>query len=191
MAVALALVLSAAFGAGDQYLGSLEGSGHAWAAGWAAEVSLLSAPWILLPFLAGATQRDPKRGALLGLACTYAALLGYGLMTISPIENAHFTVATIRGVFYSQRQWFVGGLLTGPLFGWFGQQWRSGKMLAGALLVAAALCLEPFASRLGANPVRYARVTVVEVFAWILFAVAAVAWWRAQKTKESAPVSTS
>jgi hypothetical protein len=170
--VAIALVVSAAFGAFDQYLGSLEGSGHAWASGWSVEVSLLSAPWLLLPFLAGATQRDPKRGALLGLACTYAALLGYGLMTISPVENAHFTVATIRGVVYSQRQWFIGGLATGPLFGWFGQQWRSGKMLAGALLVAAALCLEPFASRLGANPVRYARVTVVEIAAGLLLAVA-------------------
>jgi hypothetical protein len=172
MRVAIALVVSAAFGALDQYLGSLEGSGHAWAVGWSVEVSLLSAPWLLLPFLAGATQRDPKRAALLGLACTYTALLGYALMTISPVENAQFTIATIRSVVYSQRQWFIGGLMTGPLFGWFGQQWRSGKMLAGALLVAAALCLEPFASRLGANPVRYARVTVGEIVVGVLLAAA-------------------
>jgi hypothetical protein len=44
MVVALALLLSAAFGAGDQYLGSLTGSGHAWAYGWSTDVSLLSAP---------------------------------------------------------------------------------------------------------------------------------------------------
>ncbi len=161
-------MLSAAFGAFDQYLGS----GHVAGITWATDVSLLSAPWILLPFVAGATQRDPKRAALLGLACTYAALLGYGVMTLSPVENAHITTATLRGFVYSERAVFVGGLATGPLFGWFGQQWRSGKMLAGALLVAAALCFEPFARRLSLNPIRYTRVTVAEVAAGLLLAAA-------------------
>jgi hypothetical protein len=166
--IAIALVLSAAFGAADQYLGS----GHVAGIGWATDVSLLSAPWLLLPFVAGATQRDPKRGALLGLACTYAALLGYCVMTLSPAEGAHFTFATFRGFVTSERAVLVGGLATGPLFGWFGQQWRNGKMLAGALLVAAALCLEPFARRLSLNPIRYTRVTVVEIVAGLLFAAA-------------------
>jgi hypothetical protein len=168
MKVALALLLSAAFGAGDQYLGS----GHVAGIGWATDVSLLSAPWILLAFVVGATQRDPKRAALLGLACTYVALLGYGVMTLSPAENAHITMATVRGFVYSERTVFVGGIATGPLFGWFGQQWRSGQMLAGALLVAAGLCFEPLARRLSVNPIRYARVTVVEVAAGLLLAAA-------------------
>jgi hypothetical protein len=166
--IAIALVLSAAFGAFDQYLGS----GHVAGITWATDVSLLSAPWILLPFVVGATQREPKRGALLGLACTYAALLGYGLMTISPAEGAHITESTIRGFVYSEREVFIGGLVTGPLFGWIGQQWRSGKMLAGALLVAAALCLEPLARHLTINPIRYARVTVAEIAAGLILAAA-------------------
>ena len=70
MVVALALLLSAAFGAGDQYLGS----GHVFGLGWPTEVSLLSAPWLLLAFVAGCTQRDPRRAALLGFGCTAAAL---------------------------------------------------------------------------------------------------------------------
>jgi PPE-repeat protein len=57
VAIALAPLLSAVFGAGDQYLGSLTGSGHGWPVGWSSDVSLLSAPWLVLPFLAGATQR--------------------------------------------------------------------------------------------------------------------------------------
>ncbi len=185
MGIAVALILSAAFGAFDQYLGS----GHVAGITWATDVSLLSAPWILLPFVAGATQRDPKRGALLGLACTYAALLGYCVMTLSPAEGAHFTFATFRGFVYSERAVLVGGLATGPLFGWFGQQWRSGKMLAGALLVAAALCFEPLARRLSVNPIRYTRVTVAEVSSASLFAVVVVV--RFQQTRESRPVSTS
>src|SRR4029077_20668976 len=154
MGIALALVLSAAFGAGDQYLGSLTGSGHAWAAGWSSDISLLSAPWLILPFVAGATQRGPRRAALLGLACTYAALLGYGLMTLSPVEHEHVTIATVRGFLISERSVLVGGIVTGPLFGWFGPQWSARRAFAGALVTAAALCLEPLPRRATINPIR-------------------------------------
>jgi hypothetical protein len=161
--VALALLLSAAFGAGDQYLGSLTGSGHVWAAGWSSDISLLSAPWLVLPFVAGATQRDPRRAALLGLGCTYAALLGYGLMTLSPVEHAQLTVATLRGFVVSERSVLVGGIVTGPLFGWFGQQWRTRRAIAGALVTAAALCLEPLARRETIDPIRDRSVWLAEV----------------------------
>ena len=155
--IALALLLSAAFGAGDQYLGSL--SAHP----WGADISLLSAPWLVLPFVAGATQREPRRAALLGLACTYAALLGYGLMTLSPVENAHLTLATVRGFVVSERSVLLGGIVTGPLFGWFGQQWRTKRAIAGALVTAAALCLEPLARRSSVDPIRYRQVWLSEV----------------------------
>ena len=172
MGVALALVLSAAFGAGDQYLGSLTGSGHLWAAGWSSDISLLSAPWLVLPFVVGATQREPRRGALLGLACTYAALVGYGVMTLSPVENAHLTVATLRGFFISERSVLVGGIVTGPLFGWFGQQWRTRRAIAGALVTAAALCLEPLARRVTVNPISHRGVWLAEVAAGLALAAA-------------------
>jgi hypothetical protein len=175
MVVALALLLSAAFGAGDQYLGSLTGSGHVWAAGWSSDVSLLSAPWLVLPFVAGATQRDPRRAALLGFACTYAALLGYGLMTLSPVENAHLTLATVRGFFVSERAVLVGGFLTGPLFGWFGQQWRTKRALAGALVTAAALCLEPFARKAAVRPIQDRDVWLAEVTAGLALAAVVLA----------------
>jgi Family of unknown function (DUF6518) len=176
--VVIALVLSAAFGAGDQYLGS----GHVFGIGWATDVSLLSAPWILLAFVAGATQKEPRRAVLLGLGCTFAAILGYFLLTDSPLENAHYTLAGARGFVASDPRLFVGGLLAGPVFGWFGQQWRNGKDLLGALLVAAALCLEPLAHRFSVDPIRYQSVTIAEVAAGILFAAAVLTrryWQRA------------
>jgi uncharacterized protein DUF6518 len=172
MRVALALGLAAAFGAGDQYLGSLSGSGHAWAVGWTTDISLLSAPWLVLPLLAGATQREPRRAALLGLACTYSALLGYGLMTLSPVENAHLTLATLRGFVVSERSVLVGGVVTGPLFGWFGQQWRTRRAVSGALATAAALCLEPLARRASVNPIRYRDVWLTEVAVGLALAAA-------------------
>src|SRR2546423_1150372 len=109
--VVAALALAFAFGSADQYLGSL--SGHP----WATDVSLLSAPWLVLAFLAGWTQRDPKRAAFLGLACTAAALVGYGLMTLSPVENAQLNLHSATAFARSERPVIVGGLFTGPLFG--------------------------------------------------------------------------
>jgi hypothetical protein len=164
--IALAIVLSAVFGAGDQYLGSL--SAHP----WGADISLLSAPWLVLPFVVGATQRDPRRAALLGLACTYAALLGYGLMTLSPVENAHLTVATVRSFVLSERNVFVGGIVTGPLFGWFGWRWRTRRAIAGALVTAAALCLEPFVRKASVNPIRFRDVTIAEIAVGLALAAA-------------------
>jgi hypothetical protein len=182
--IALALVLSAAFGAGDQYLGSLTGSGHLWAAGWSSDVSLLSAPWLVLPFIAGATQRSPRRAALLGLACTYTALVGYGLMTLSPVEHAHLTVATVRGFLVSERVVLVGGIVTGPLFGWFGQQWRTRRAIAGALVTAAALCLEPLARRAAVRPIDDRSVWLAEVAAGLAFAAAVLISRRASTAQD-------
>ena len=171
LTVLLALVLSAAFGAGDQYLGS----GHVWGIGWPTDVSLLSAPWLVLAFVAGSTQRDPRRAALLGLGCTAAALLGYLLMTDSPAEGAEYSLANARGFLVSEHLVLLGAVFTGPLFGWFGQQWRTRRAIAGALVTAAALCLEPLARRASIDPIRYRAVSLAEVVAGLVLAAAVLA----------------
>lgn len=140
MARALVVIsLAALLGGADQYIGSL--SAHP----WATEVSLLSAPWVLVAFVAGCTQPEPRRGAVLGLVCTFAALVGYWLMTLSPIEGSQLSVPAIRGLITSQSQVIAGAFLTGPLFGWLGSRWRRDRWWLGALLAAAAVCLEPLA----------------------------------------------
>jgi hypothetical protein len=147
MKVGLVLLLSAAYGAGVQYLGSLVH--HP----WGADVASLSAPWLLLAFLAGATQRNPWRAALLGLGATFAALVGYFLLTDSPLEGAQYTIANTHGFLVSNSPVVLGGIVTGPLFGWFGQQWRTRRAIAGALVVGAAFCLEPLARRAAVRPI--------------------------------------
>jgi len=146
LTVALVLVLSAAYGAGAQYTGSIVHT-------WGPDVASLSAPWLLLAFLAGATQRDPIRAALLGLGSTFAALVGYFLLTDSPLEGAQYTLANTHGFFLSNAPVVIGGIVTGPLFGWFGQQWRTRRAIAGALVAAAAFCLEPLARRAAVRPI--------------------------------------
>ena len=109
---------------------------------------------------------------MVSLACTYAALLGYGLMTLSPIEHAHITLAAVRGFLISERSVLIGGIVTGPLFGWFGRQWRTKRAVAGALITAAALCLEPLARRATINPIQYRDVWLTEVAIGLTLAAA-------------------
>jgi hypothetical protein len=165
MVVVAAVLLSAAFGAGDQYLGSM--SWHP----WTADISLLSAPWLVLPFLAGWTQRDARRAMLLGFGCTVAALIGYGVMTLSPVENAHLTVASATAFVHSEARVIVGGLVTGPLFGWFGHRWRTDRAWLGALATAAAVSLEPVARIPAGNAIRFRAVWTAEVAAGVAMAV--------------------
>lgn len=158
---AAVLVLAAIFGAVDQYLGSL--LGHYGRFAWATDVSLLSAPWLLLAFLAGATQRTSRRAAAVGSAATFAALFGYLVMTLSPVENAHLSSAGVLGFLRSERLVFAGALLTGPLFGWFGQRWRVGRSLWPALLTAAALCGEPLVRAAVGRGISSSPVALAEV----------------------------
>ena len=138
----LAIGLAALFGGADQYLGSLAGHPSATAA------SLLSAPWLLVAFLAGWSQPTPRRAMLLGVLCTIAALGGYWLMTLSPLEGAHLSMRAMRGLISSQSVLIVGAFVTGPLFGWLG---NLGAATAGVLVLSHSLLL--FASsRLRTRP---------------------------------------
>ena len=173
MVVVAVLACAAMFGGADQYLGSFP------TLSWAAPASLLSAPWLLIAFIAGCTQRDPKRSALLGVAATASALAGYGLMTLSPIENAHLTWASVTGFVYSEWRVFAGAVVTGPLFGWFGHRWRVASAWAGAIVTAAAFCLEPLAHDLASDPVTSAAVAHIEIAVGALmvaFVVLSTGW---------------
>ncbi|HSC49131.1 MAG TPA: DUF6518 family protein [Gaiellaceae bacterium] len=184
--VVTALAASAVFGAADQYLGSF--SAHP----WAADVSLLSAPWLVLAFLAGWTQGGPRRGALVGLACTFAALVGYCVLTLSPVEHAQLTGAGVEGFVRSSRRVIVGGLFTGPLFGWLGHRWRTGRAWPGAVLVAGAVCLEPLA-RLYAGTgyeIRFSTVWLAEVAAGLAM-LGYVAWATIARRRWSGPADPS
>lgn len=170
MVVLVTLLLSAAFGAGDQYLGSLSRF-----VPWAADASLLSAPWLVLPFLAGWTQRTPRRAALLGLTGTAAAFAAYGLMTLSPVEGARLTLVSVRGFAISEAPALVGGLVTGPLFGWLGYRWATRREPAAALATAGLVCLEPLARIPVDRAIRFDGVWEAEVAAGLAMAAYALA----------------
>jgi len=102
-------------------------------------------------------------GALLGAACTLSALIGYGVMTLSRVENAHPSVAAVAAVIRSDSEVLIGGVVTGPLFACFGQRWRVRGAWRGALATAAALCFEPLARIPTGHAIRSSTVLLAEV----------------------------
>ena len=165
MAFLFAAILGFAFGAADQYLGSMS-----WLGPWASTAAQMSAPWLVLPFLIGITQQRARRAAVLGLVITASALLGYFAMTYSPMEIHpwSFDRFTAGMVAVTTRGWFnplyiLGGLVTGPLFGLLGQRWRVRRSWVSATVVAGALCLEPLARWVAGQLMPPAPVWTAEV----------------------------
>ena len=162
MAYVLAIAGGLAFGAADQYLGSRSALGA-----WVAAVSGMSAPWLVLPFVAGMTQERRHRAIALGLVVTIAALAGYFAMTYSPLENvpiARFAPGVGRLVISGYNPlWILGGLVSGPLYGYLGHRWRVARSWIGSAVVTAALCLEAPARRLVGMPTGPGLVWGVEV----------------------------
>jgi hypothetical protein len=138
----VAVIVGLVFGGGDQYLGSINASGL-----WTVSLSLMSAPWLLLPFVFGCTQLRARRAAAVGLVATMSALAGYFLMIMGPLEGGRWTLTLgeLHGLLVSNRANIAGGFLTAPLYGLLGQAWRVRRSPLSALLVAGALCLEPLA----------------------------------------------
>jgi hypothetical protein len=138
----IAAAVGFAFGGADQYLGSLVLLGP-----WASSVSVMSAPWLVLPFVFGSTRRQSRSAMLLGLTAVTWALIGYFAMTLSPFEGvplSRFPLDLIQ-LAHSQLRNIIGGVVTAPLFGLLGQRWRIKRSWTSAAPVAAAVCLEPLA----------------------------------------------
>jgi hypothetical protein len=143
----VAILVGLAFGAGDQYLGtihSLNALGP-----WAVSISQMAALWVLLPFLFGCSQRRPREAAFVGLVATAAALLGYWAMTVSPMEGVALRSAPSAAASWlgGNVGWWVAGAITGPLFGYLGHRWRWDGSWVGPALLSAVFLLEPVVRR--------------------------------------------
>jgi hypothetical protein len=74
---------------------------------------------------------------------------------------------------------FVGGVVTGPLFGWLGWRWGTQRAVSGPLFTATAFCLEPLAHAvIGRGASACGSVAVAEVLAGLAAAVTALLLWR-------------
>ncbi|MGI9005579.1 MAG: DUF6518 family protein [Streptosporangiaceae bacterium] len=142
---ALILGLSLLFGAAMAWL---KGDGP----GLRDAIGNASAPWLLVPFLAGAAagtatgSRRLAAGAAAGLAATLAALAGFYVTNSVVLElGPHPWLTdlglTVRGGLY----WFERALVSAPVFGALGGWWRRDRSLSAAAAIATMFVLEPAA----------------------------------------------
>lgn len=112
----------------------------------------ISAPWLAIGFFAGALYRRPSRAAGAGLVATLAALVGFyaqqspladldrgSLRFLSDPAQMYGFIVTPHLIV------FVGGVLTGLVFGAFGSAWAAHRSRRAAAALALCFVLEPFA----------------------------------------------
>jgi hypothetical protein len=159
MAFFIAVIVGAVFGSIDQYLGSIS---HI---PWLGEVSLLSAPWLVLPFVFGCTQVRARRAVLIGCVAIAAALVGYFIMTLTPLEGVHLngSIGPVLALLRSEAKVILGGTITAPLFGYLGFRWRTTRAWLSASLVAGAICLEPLAAATVGRLPQISAVWIAEI----------------------------
>ena len=153
-------------------------------------VGNLSAPWLVLPFVAGWSRRSFAAAAALGAATSVLSVVGFYVCyaLVFSLVNSH-TVSTDVAV-------LVGGLVTGPVCGALGYWWRARRSLAAGLAVGAAFLVEPLAQlalgRVGQVPVGHTSVLahplVFALEALIGFAVCG--WFVAARLARGKPETT-
>jgi hypothetical protein len=103
-----------------------------------------SAPWVVVPFLAGARYRRLWQGALGGLAATLAAFLGFYLAEAAILDlGAHPWYADLQLTLGSGRVYETWGLLSGSIYGALGALWASRALLVAPIAVGLAFICEP------------------------------------------------
>jgi len=137
----LAVAGALAFGVGMSLLKGNDGGAVRGA------VANLSAPWLLLPFVAGATAGGGRvgRAALVGLLVSFVALAGFYVANSFVLRlGPHPWLVDLRLAF-GGGYFFKFAMLSGPAFGALGARWQTTRSRSLGVLVAALFVFEPFA----------------------------------------------
>ena len=97
----------------------------------------LSAPWLMVAFIAGSRSRGSGWGALLGFLATMSALLGFYLLTSLVLDFG------FGRELWANRIYLASGALSGPLFGALGARWQTTRLLNASVVAGALLVGEP------------------------------------------------
>jgi hypothetical protein len=126
--------------------GLIAGRIHGNTGGLRAAIGNVSTPWLLVALIPAWRARSVMRGALIGLATTLTALVGFYVgLTISMyghLGDVHGVVRSFAYVLAANRIWFAAGLVSGPLCGALGAElglrrglhWLLG--ISGVLMIA-------------------------------------------------------
>jgi hypothetical protein len=112
------------------------------------EIGNLSAPWLLVPFVASAAVGDGliSRSVLVGIFSSLLALIGFYFANSIVLQlGPHPWFEDVWLAISGGRRWYELALVSGPLFGAVGGLWRrSHQRVFGACVFALLIC-EPIA----------------------------------------------
>lgn len=117
----------------------------------------LSAPWLMVAFIAGRRSNRAGLGALLGSLATMSALLGFYLLTslvLAEDLGGHGILDNFGRELLANRTYLVGGALSGLLFGALGAWRRVTRSLDAGVLAGVLLVGEPIAIAAHVVPLR-------------------------------------
>jgi hypothetical protein len=104
----------------------------------------LSAPWIVIPFLAGTRCTTVWRAALVGIATTLASLLGFYVAEAAILDlGAHPWYIDLKLTAGSVNMWEKFGVFSGALYGALGGLWATRRSVLAASAVGLAFVVEP------------------------------------------------
>lgn len=132
----------------------------------------ISAPWLLLPYLAGMTARNWRRGALLGATACFVALAGFYVAEAIVLDlGDHPLLTDLALTLGAGRIYFIAGAIFGPIFGAVGRASRGRRLPVTALVVGFLLVGEPPAvfaalAAYGVNP-SYTGMVIAYPGLWI------------------------
>jgi hypothetical protein len=103
-----------------------------------------SAPWVLIPFLAGTRFRSVWHGILIGAAATLAAFAGFYTAEAAVLDlGTHSWARDLQLTLGSGRLYEEWGLLSGALYGGLGSLWATRRWPAAGAAVGLAFICEP------------------------------------------------
>jgi hypothetical protein len=127
----------------------------------------LGSPWIVLPFCAGWVQRSKQWALLSGAVTCSASMVGF----FGP--GGGWGAASQPFV----ASWLAVALLSGAVYGLFGDGWRRSRGLLDGLALAVPFILEPLAWSWGLGysqgrlPIWYAEIVVgLALLVWVVAA---------------------
>jgi hypothetical protein len=112
--------------------------------GWRQTFGNLSAPWMLVPFLAGTSCERARSAALVGLGATFAAFLGFYTAEAAVLDlGPHPWYTDLELTLSSGHFYWKLGLLSGPVFGVLGWSWAARRLPLAPLALGFAFATEP------------------------------------------------
>jgi DNA-binding beta-propeller fold protein YncE len=173
LAVVGVLVAAAAFGVVEQWAGAGRSS-------FVTALGGMAAPWLIPPFLVGASRASRRGAAVLGFAVALVAVTGFVSANAGPSQAfASGPSAVFWAMFDQPLPWLFGAVVSGPVYGLLGYQWRVTRSWWRALAVTVPVMLEPVVRwRLNSSGMLiwapYAPVAWAEALAGLALTAAAI-----------------